>query len=313
MTLENEDYVVCPICQRQMKDISSHCLRVHKLTKENINKIHPNCQLVCNEVKRRRYKGTEAFVKISKELGPKIKNKNIEKYNVNPKKCLQCNKIFEYSQRKLKFCNHHCSASYTNQKRIENGWKMSEEAKRKIKLTLANNPNAQVKWYTNRKTDIKCIICQICNKKKFVAINKKSKTCGNKDCIDKFFILIGQKLSQRNGNKNMWKPINYNSKYYGEISMDSSWEVELAQSLENNNIQWVKPKFFEWIDESGKQRKYFPDFYLPHYDVYLDPKNPYLAKLDKYKTDQIIEVHKIKLFVLDKKSLLNWEYVKTLI
>ena len=36
------------------------------------------------------------------------------------------------------------------------------------------------------------------------------------------------------------------SKYHGEVSMDSSWEVKLAQSLEDNNIKWIKPKPFNF-------------------------------------------------------------------
>lgn len=31
-------------------------------------------------------------------------------------------------------------------------------------------------------------------------------------------------------------------------------------------------------DDDGKQRRYVPDFYLPKYDLYLDPKNDYLIK-----------------------------------
>ena len=43
-------------------------------------------------------------------------------------------------------------------------------------------------------------------------------------------------------------------------------------------------------------RKYFPDFYLPTLDVYLDPKNDYYLKRDLPKLKQVIDKYKIKLF-----------------
>ena len=39
----------------------------------------------------------------------------------------------------------------------------------------------------------------------------------------------------------------------------------------------------KWVDSNNKTRRYFPDFYLPKYDRYLDPKNPYCMKQDEEK------------------------------
>ena len=38
---------------------------------------------------------------------------------------------------------------------------------------------------------------------------------------------------------------------------------------------------------NDKSRRYFPDFYLPKYDIYLDPKNPYLMQKDFFKMEII--------------------------
>lgn len=60
----------------------------------------------------------------------------------------------------------------------------------------------------------------------------------------------------------------------GEIVlMDSSWEIELARRLDNLNIEWNRPTPLKWVDSTGNARNYFSDFYLPKYDIYLDPKN----------------------------------------
>jgi hypothetical protein len=41
------------------------------------------------------------------------------------------------------------------------------------------------------------------------------------------------------------------------------------------------------LDSTGKQRNYYPDFYLPEHDLYLDPKNPYAMKQDLEKMTAI--------------------------
>jgi len=67
------------------------------------------------------------------------------------------------------------------------------------------------------------------------------------------------------------------------VKLDSAWEEELAKRLDTINVNWTRPAAIRWIDKQGVQRNYFPDFYLPDYDVYLDPKNPYAikAQIDK--------------------------------
>ena len=89
--------------------------------------------------------------------------------------------------------------------------------------------------------------------------------------------------------------------------MDSSWEVELANWLDEKNIEWVRNKkiYFEYIGEDTKQHRYHPDFYLPKFDLYLDPKNDYLMKQDEYKLKQVIKEHKIELVYGDL------DYIKT--
>lgn len=67
------------------------------------------------------------------------------------------------------------------------------------------------------------------------------------------------------------------------LLLESSWEVDIATWLDKNNIDWDRPKHIKWVDSTRKARKYFPDFYLPDYDVYLDPKNPYIIAKDKEK------------------------------
>ena len=81
--------------------------------------------------------------------------------------------------------------------------------------------------------------------------------------------------------------------------MDSSWEVKMAKWMDENGISWDRNKkrhVFWWTDKEGNKRRYYPDFYLPKFDVYLDPKNKYKLLNDQYKLDRVIKENKIKLF-----------------
>lgn len=76
-----------------------------------------------------------------------------------------------------------------------------------------------------------------------------------------------------------------NIQTYNGIMMDSKWEVELAKRLDDLNIKWIRPGPIKWIDKQGISHNYFPDFYLPDYDLYLDPKNPQAIRVQKEKLD----------------------------
>lgn len=69
------------------------------------------------------------------------------------------------------------------------------------------------------------------------------------------------------------------------VKLDSSWEEELARRLDFLDIEWVRPKPIKWIDKNGIARNYFPDFYLPKFELYLDPKNDQAYRVQKDKID----------------------------
>jgi hypothetical protein len=68
--------------------------------------------------------------------------------------------------------------------------------------------------------------------------------------------------------------------YNGEI-LDGSWELEVAKWLDRNSIEWIKKtKGFLYVWEGT--RTYFPDFYLPSLDLYLEVKG-YERERDRIK------------------------------
>ncbi len=70
---------------------------------------------------------------------------------------------------------------------------------------------------------------------------------------------------------------------YNDTLLDSSWELELAKRLDHLGIKWNRPNPIKWTDKNGLVRNYFPDFYLPDYDLYLDPKNPEAMRVQSEK------------------------------
>lgn len=109
------------------------------------------------------------------------------------------------------------------------------------------------------------------------------------------------------GGKNRRKIFEYNG-----ITLESSYELIVAQELDAANVKWTRPGRFPWIDSVGKPHHYTPDFYLPQYDIYLDPKNDQLIKVDSEKIHFVQEQNCIKVFVLDKQNL-TWDAIKRIL
>lgn len=121
-----------------------------------------------------------------------------------------------------------------------------------------------------------------------------------------------QKLSRLAKERNLggYRPHPNRGERYKDIWFDSKWEVYVAKSLDENNIIWSRPtKGFVWTDNN---KKYYPDFYLTEYDVYLDPKNDYLIKKDENKISEAQKRNNIKVLVLTKDQL-DWSTIKTLL
>jgi len=75
----------------------------------------------------------------------------------------------------------------------------------------------------------------------------------------------------------------YTKKDGSVVMLDSSWEEMLAKRLDELCVDWIRPDPLKWVDTCGKVRNYFPDFYLPQYDLFLDPKNPAAMKQQEEK------------------------------
>ncbi len=94
-------------------------------------------------------------------------------------------------------------------------------------------------------------------------------------------------------NRGRIKPISYR----GEI-LHGRWEVIFAQWLDSNSVVWRRPKIPFKYEFQGKTRSYFPDFYLPDLNLYVEVKG-YETDRDRQKWSSVpnllvIKAHEIE-------------------
>lgn len=233
-----------------------------------------------------------------------LRKEKKEDYYKNPKRCLQCTTPINYRDKKIKkFCNKSCAAKFNNTKRIVSNVqrkKTSETLKRKYKngelISCFSNPLTRPvrRNVVLGSKSVKYTNCEVCEKLFIQKSFGLKKTCSS-DCRTK---LIFKSRKYQNGKR---KTILYNNKIQGEVLLESSWELEIAEYLDSLSVFWVRPEAISWVDKNNKKHLYYPDFYLKDYDVYLDPKNPYCLKKDEEKLKQIVK--KIKLIYGDLKTI----------
>jgi len=85
-----------------------------------------------------------------------------------------------------------------------------------------------------------------------------------------------------------------------EVQMDSTWEVAMAQRLEELGVTWVRDNTLklEYLTRAGRKRKYIPDFYLPDYDLYIEVKG-YWTDAARYKMKSVQERNPVRILILE--------------
>lgn len=227
--------------------------------------------------------------------------------------CLQCS----CDTINPKFCSSSCAAIYNNKNR-----KRTQESKEKVSNTLKQyNKDNKEKIDENRKIRVMSpytkvnkvcyfTFCQTCGST--IRFSKRRKTC-SKICLKEYLSKVQKALERTHvGNKASIK--------YKGISLGSTYELIVAEELDKYNIEWSRPKPIPYIDSKGISHKYYPDFYLPKYNKFLDPKNDYLINninsyhgySDKEKIEWVKIQNNVDIIILDKNNLI-WDRIKLLV
>jgi hypothetical protein len=220
------------------------------------------------------------------------------------RECNWCEKPFETLSKERGCCSKSCSAKLSQSHATEETRQKQSIAGR-LNFEKGLYPVLTLNLQTGEKKGMPPFQsdCKICGAK-IETPRKKGKA--KITCSDKCYRELVSKNSR--SNSNCGGRTNYKKFQYKEHWMDSSWEVKVAEVLDEKQIKWNRTKktHFKWTDKSGKRRRYHPDFYLPDYDLYLEPKNKFLQEKDKFKIEQVIKDYGITLVVGDLKKILSF-------
>jgi len=214
------------------------------------------------------------------------KAKKLDEYTQNPARCMNCGNALAYESKKNKFCSSSCSGTYTNARK---DW---------TKIRTGPKPSGIKKLRAPKMVACTCVICDS-------DFTGNRKTC-SPECFSK--LVSSVTIGRAGGNRDLNKPgidCAGNTFYY-----DSGWEVILAESLNANNIFWTRPERFILSDG----RSYSPDFYLPDYGVYLDPKakRPGYYRKSMLKIEMFEQEFNTRCLVVSDPKLLSWDHVQTM-
>lgn len=194
------------------------------------------------------------------------------------KRCLR-----DWEKTNHHFCSSRCAALYSNKNSLFG--KRGPKPTKPKKITKKINRNGDY-----IKIELACLECGA------VFNGYKSRKYCSREC----------------SGKNAYKPNStrvHRSEYCG-FQLDSGAELYFAKEMDLRNVRWLKndgkkfTKFFEYADNNGKIRKYYPDFYLTEYNVWVEIKGR------KYQSEN----DHLKLAAIDAKSyyLISNEFRETI-
>jgi hypothetical protein len=139
-----------------------------------------------------------------------------------------------------------------------------------------NKGNKGRNQFSKAKDENRVVIISEETRKKLSKASKGRKLSKEtKDKIRKSMQLAVEKYPESYSWGNISKRIRRYEYYdsFGEkTTLVGSWEKCVAEALDQDNIKWIRPKKgfkYMWEDHP---RTYFPDFYLPDYDLYVEVK-----------------------------------------
>jgi len=214
------------------------------------------------------------------ERGDKVKRKQREssikssikrsgEYKLFKVHCHKCGKEFEVREREKLFPKkekYFCSRSCANSHII------TKETREKTATTLKKRVKEKGKWGGLKHLRLLpriLKICPVCNKEFEVVERENKKIYCSRECYYK-----DAPIKYRRKGYNPYS-ITYNHGYINGIFYQSSWELAYLTWCFDKGIEVKRYEgHFEYINSKGEIRKYYPDFYLPKYDLIVEIKGP---------------------------------------
>lgn len=228
------------------------------------------------------------------------------------KNCLKAHKGVYGSGR---FCSSKCAHSYSTKKdKKQKKEAICKTCKTNILVGKRSRKDVYCKKCLKERGNKFSRICKYCNQK-YTTHSKNSKYCSNKcsrSCETFKSKMRNYAVKNKLGGHTSKNSIYYRDTNGNIIFLQSSYEVTVAKELDKNKIKWLRPEPFIWEDDVGINHRYYPDFFLPKYNIYLDPKNSYLIEEHKEKISRVQKQNNVKILIL-KENQLHWKDIKWLI
>lgn len=101
-------------------------------------------------------------------------------------------------------------------------------------------------------------------------------------------------LREGGGFTKMYEYINI----HNESMMLNMSEIEISKSLDNLKLNWIRNKVgFEYIDIDGNNRKYYPDFYVKDFDIYVEYKG-FVTERMEHKMKDALDKNNFDLLII---------------
>lgn len=96
--------------------------------------------------------------------------------------------------------------------------------------------------------------------------------------------------------------------WYKGIKFSSMFEVEVAQYLDQLNVNWERNEtLFPANMDDGKIKHYLPDFFLPELNTYVESKGTWWSKEKRIKTYKAVEQNNLNWICI---MLADWQKSK---
>lgn len=221
----------------------------------------------------------------------KLKQQRIEEYYRNPKRCLGCGEPISYEKKRdNKFCGRTCAARHNNIGRVPT----SDQRVKTAAALVGRNRRGKNRPPSLCRIQFK--VCPVC----FTAFYVKGwhadsrQTCSDACAVQKITANRRHAVGQK-------KCISYfNPHQQRSVILESNWELKTAEHLDKAGIVWHRPRPIRWTDSKSIGHWYYPDFYLPEYDLYLDPKNPWCVERDREKLEKVSAMIALEYGSLDR-------------
>lgn len=208
--------------------------------------------------------------------------------------CPKCGKEFE-NNTKRKFCSRKCA----------NGHIVSQEQKLKTKISLRKHyANKKLLLYLNDSeiNNSKIPYFKTCSRcgKDFMCYSRNRKNCDNCYCNKNMHYAVKNSsnmggIREKGGKTKEY--IIYINRLNEKMTLNKE-EIQVAQYLDRLNLNWHRNwNGFCYIDLKGKKRKFYPDFYIEDYDLYVEYKG-WIDKKNLHKMTNALENNNFKLKII---------------